>query len=105
MSFKLSDSQAPVETAAPVEETPASAVTEPAAPVEETKAAETKPVEKPAPTKRNSIFGTLQSKFSSPKEKKAEETAPAVPAKDAEPVSETAPVIPAVEATEPLVCL
>ncbi|KAG0651772.1 hypothetical protein D0Z07_2026 [Hyphodiscus hymeniophilus] len=90
---------APVEPIAPVEESPA--VTEPVAPMAPVE--ETKPVEtKPAAAKRNSIFGTLQSRFSSPKEKKPEEAAPAVPAKDAEPVSETAPVIPAVEATEPL---
>jgi hypothetical protein len=69
------------------------ATEEPAAPVEA----------KPAPaSKRNSIFGTLKSQFSHTKEKKPEEAAPAVPAKDAEPVSETAPVIPAVESTEPL---
>lgn len=56
---------------------------------------------KPTPSKRNSIFGTLKSQFSHKAEKK-EETAPVVPAKDAEPVSETAPVIPAVESSEPL---
>jgi hypothetical protein len=56
---------------------------------------------KPAASKRNSIFGTIKSQFAS-KEKKPEAEAPAVPAKDAEPVAETAPVIPAVESTEPL---
>ncbi|TVY49817.1 hypothetical protein LOCC1_G000458 [Lachnellula occidentalis] len=58
---------------------------------------------KPVANKRSSIFGQLQSRFSSKGEKKEAE-APAVPAKDAEtePVSETAPVIPAVESTEPL---
>jgi len=85
-----------VETPAPAE--PAALATEePAAP------AEAKVEAKPAPpTKRNSIFGSLKSPFSQHKEKKSEEPAPAVPAKDAEPVSETAPVIPAVESTEPL---
>lgn len=74
-------------------------VTEPAPAAEETPA----PVEKPAPSKRNSIFGTLKSQFSQHKVAKTEpESAPAVPAKEAEPVSETAPVIPAVEASEPL---
>ncbi|TVY18422.1 hypothetical protein LARI1_G004660 [Lachnellula arida] len=76
--------------------------TEPVAATEETVPA-TEAV-KPAPNKRSSIFGQLQSRFSSKGEKKEAE-APAVPAKDAEatePVSETAPVIPAVESTEPL---
>jgi len=89
--------------AAPTEEATAAPV-EPAAAAETTEAApvvaEAAPVEKPVPTKRNSIFGNL--KFGQNKEKKAEAEAPAVPAKDAEPVSETAPVIPAVEASEPL---
>lgn len=83
-------------TAAPVEPVAAPETTE-ASPV----VAEAAPVEKPVPTKRNSIFGNL--KFGQNKEKKVEAEAPAVPAKDAaEPVSETAPVIPAVEASEPL---
>lgn len=79
----------------PVEPVVAAETTE-AAPI----VAEAAPVEKPVPTKRNSIFGNL--KFGQNKEKKVEAEAPAVPAKDAEPVSETAPVIPAVEASEPL---
>jgi len=97
------------EPAAPVEVTPvvveptvADEPTEPVAATEET--APTTEAVKPAPSKRNSIFGQLQSRFSSKGEKKEAE-APAVPAKDAEPtepVSETAPVIPAVESTEPL---
>jgi len=58
---------------------------------------------KPTTSKRNSIFGTLKSQFSSNKVAKTETDAPAVPAKDAaEPVAETAPVIPAVESSEPL---
>lgn len=91
------------EAAAPVVEpavAPETTETTEAAPVvaETTPAS---PTEKPAPTKRGSIFGNL--KFGQHKEKKTEaEAAPAVPAKDAEPVSETAPVIPAVESTEPL---
>lgn len=88
-------------TAAPVEPVTApetTAATEETAPV--TEATPTTPTEKPAPVKRNSIFGTL--KFGK-KDKSDAEAAPAVPAKDAaEPVSETAPVIPAVEASEPL---
>jgi len=90
----------PVVEPTPAPEAPVVAA-EPEVPATEEAAA---PVEaKPATTKRNSIFGTLKSQFShhTPKEKKAED-APAVPAKDAEPVSETAPVIPAVESTEPL---
>jgi len=98
------------EPVAPVEATPAAvepvAATETPAPATTTE--ETAPVAtettKPTPTKRNSIFGQLQSRFST-KEKKPEAEAPAVPAKDAEPtepVSETAPVIPQVESTEPL---
>lgn len=83
---------------APVAE--AAVATEPVAPVVEEPAS---PVEaKPANSKRNSIFGTLKSRISQSKPEKKEETAPEVPAKDAEPVSETAPVIPAVESTEPL---
>ncbi|KAK2625547.1 hypothetical protein QTJ16_004859 [Diplocarpon rosae] len=72
---------------------------------ESTQAVEESPAtaEKPATSKRNSIFGTLKSQFSQTKEKKTEsETAPPVPAKEAEPVSESAPVIPAVQASEPL---
>ncbi|PBP22446.1 immunogenic protein [Diplocarpon rosae] len=81
------------------EPVPAPITTESTQAVEETPAA----TEKPATSKRNSIFGTLKSQFSQSKEKKAEsETPPAVPAKEAEPVSESAPVIPAVEASEPL---
>lgn len=57
------------------------------------------PVEKPA--KRNSIFGTLKSQWSTKTEKKSDDS-PATPVKDAEPVSENAPVIPAVEASEPI---
>lgn len=88
------------EPVAPVVEDPAA--TEPAAPVTEEPVVAAPAETKPAPTKRNSIFGTLKS-FTQHKEKKPEaEAAPAVPAKDAEPVSETAPVIPAVESTEPL---
>lgn len=74
---------APATEAAPAVEAPAAAAAEP----------------KPAPTKRNSIFGNIKSQFAN-KDKKSE--APVVPPKDAEPVSETAPVIPAPEATEPL---
>ncbi|ESZ98091.1 hypothetical protein SBOR_1470 [Sclerotinia borealis F-4128] len=58
------------------------------------------PVEKPVATKRNSIFGTLQSRFSH-KKPEPEAVSP-VAAKDDEPVSENAPVIPAVDTTEPL---
>jgi hypothetical protein len=68
---------------------------------------EAAPVEtatKPAASKRNSIFGTIKSQFSS-KDKKPEGEAPVVPAKDTEPVAETAPVIPAVESTEPLAAI
>lgn len=85
---------------APVEETPVAATEEvAAAPAVEEPVVAAPVTEKPAPTKRASIFGTLQSKFSS---KKVETDAPAVPAKDEEPVSETAPVIPAPETIEPL---
>ncbi|TVY78567.1 hypothetical protein LSUE1_G008426 [Lachnellula suecica] len=97
---------------APVEATPAVGepvvASESAVPALATEEATSSPeTAKPTPNKRNSIFGTLQSRFSSTKEKKpeSEALAPAVPAKDAEvvePVSETAPVIPAVESTEPL---
>ena len=92
----------PVTATEPVAEEPVT-VAEPAV---ESAATETPAVvEKPAPTKRNSIFGTLKQQFSNKAgsgEKKTEE-APVVPAKDAaEPVSELAPVIPAVEASEPL---
>jgi len=107
-------------TEAPKEETPvATATEEPAAestpavvePVVAAETVEAAPVveaspasptteERPAASKRNSIFGTIKSQFSS--HKKPEPEAPVVPAKDAEPVSETAPVIPAPEASEPL---
>ncbi|EKD18196.1 immunogenic protein [Drepanopeziza brunnea f. sp. 'multigermtubi' MB_m1] len=87
--------------AAPTEPaTPKPDVTEPTPAVEETVA--TAPAEKPAQSKRNSIFGTLQSRFSHKEKKPDAEVAPVVPAKEAEPVSETAPVIPAVESSEPL---
>lgn len=102
------DESAPAAEAAPIEAAVVPETTE-AAPVEPVVAeatpaspTEEKKEERPAASKRNSIFGTLQSKFSSHKEKKPEAEAPAVPAKDAEPVSENAPVIPAVEASEPL---
>ncbi|CZR55329.1 uncharacterized protein PAC_05216 [Phialocephala subalpina] len=87
------------EAAAPVEPVvaPETTTTEEAASAEATPAS---PTEKPAPVKRNSVFATL--KGFGKKEKSETEAAPAVPAKDAEPVSETAPVIPAVEASEPL---
>lgn len=79
--------------------------------VDEATSPATSPTEasKPATTKRNSIFGQIQSRFSQKDKKSETEAAPAVPAKDAaaptEPsaVSETAPVIPVPEATEPLV--
>jgi hypothetical protein len=101
------------------EETPVAAATEePAAPAEPvaaepvvaaesatteaapaTEAAVTTPTEaKPAPSKRNSIFGSLKSPFA--KDKKSSTEAPVVPPKDAEPVSETAPVIPPVDTSE-----
>jgi hypothetical protein len=64
-----------------------------------TEAAVTTPTEaKPAPTKRNSIFGTFKNSFA--KEKKPSTESPVVPPKDAEPVSENAPVIPPVETSE-----
>lgn len=98
--------EAPAEAAPePVAETAAEPAAEPvveaepAATTEEAAPAEANP--KPAAVKRNSIFGTIKSQFSS-KDKKPEVEAPAVPAKDTEPVAETAPVIPAVESTEPL---
>jgi len=110
-------------TAAPAETTttaaepapldgPAEAEAVVAAPVvDEVTPPATSPTEagKPATTKRNSIFGQIQSRFSQKDKKSETEAAPAVPAKDAaaptEPsaVSETAPVIPVPEATEPLV--
>ncbi|KUJ24368.1 uncharacterized protein LY89DRAFT_572608, partial [Mollisia scopiformis] len=106
---KEEKTEAPKEDAvvAPTEEATTAAPVEPVAAPETTEAAPVvaeatpaSPTEKPAPTKRGSIFGNL--KFGQNKEKKTEAEAPAVPAKDAEPVSETAPVIPAVEASEPL---
>lgn len=59
---------------------------------------------KPTVSKRGSIFGNLKSTFSGNKVPKTETDAPAVPAKDAtaEPITESAPVIPAVEAQESL---
>jgi hypothetical protein len=89
------------EPAAPVEPVVAEPVvaapeTTEAAPATEPVAAPTET--KPAPSKRNSIFGSLKSSFG--KEKKASTEAPVVPPKDAEPVSETAPVIPPVETSE-----
>lgn len=89
------------EPAAPVEPVVAEPVV--AAPETTEAAPATEPVAapaetKPAPSKRNSIFGSLKSSFG--KEKKASTEAPVVPPKDAEPVSETAPVIPPVETSE-----
>jgi hypothetical protein len=89
------------EPAAPVEPVVAEPVV--AAPEATEAAPATEPVAapaetKPAPSKRNSIFGSLKSSFN--KEKKASTEAPVVPPKDAEPVSETAPVIPPVETSE-----
>jgi hypothetical protein len=99
--------ESPKTDVAPTAEEPVAAEADPAA--ETTEAAPAEPAADAAPAspteearpKRSSIFVTLKSQFSSHKEKKAED-APAVPAKDAEPVSENAPVIPAVEASEPL---
>lgn len=77
----------PVEAAAPVSTEP---VVETTVTAEETR---------PAPSKRHSSLFDFKSRFGS---KKAAE-APAVPAKDEEPVtSAEAPVIPAVEQSEPL---
>ncbi|KAI9047733.1 hypothetical protein LZ554_008443 [Drepanopeziza brunnea f. sp. 'monogermtubi'] len=91
---------APVAVAPTEPATPKPDVTEPTPAVEETVA--TTPAEKPVQSKRNSIFGTLQSRFSHKEKKPDAEVAPVVPAKEAEPVSESAPVIPAVESSEPL---
>ncbi|PQE03342.1 immunogenic protein [Rutstroemia sp. NJR-2017a BBW] len=91
---------APVEEV-PVTEAPATEEVPVVAPAAEEAVSPTTPAEKPLPTKRSSIFGTLQSRFSH-KKPEPEAAAPAVPAKDEEPVSENAPVIPAAESTEPL---
>ncbi|KAM0128903.1 hypothetical protein ACHAP3_008072 [Botrytis cinerea] len=95
-------------SAAPVVEEPVAtevpATTEEAAiapAVEEPVAAAAVPADKPVPTKRNSIFGTLQSRFSH-KKPEPEAVSPVIAPKDEEPVSENAPVIPAVDTTEPL---
>lgn len=95
-------------SAAPVVEEPVAtevpATTEEAAiapAVEEPVAATAVPADKPVPTKRNSIFGTLQSRFSH-KKPEPEAVSPVIAPKDEEPVSENAPVIPAVDTTEPL---
>lgn len=92
--------EAAPEVAAPAEAEPATTEsTETPAAAEPV--VEAKPEEKPKPTKRASIFGSLG--FN---KKKAETEAPAVPAKDeaaapaAEPVSDAAPVIPAPDSTE-----
>ncbi|TEY38624.1 hypothetical protein BOTCAL_0482g00050 [Botryotinia calthae] len=69
--------------------------------VEEPVAAAAVPADKPVPTKRNSIFGTLQSRFSH-KKPEPEAVSPVIAPKDEEPVSENAPVIPAVDTAEPL---
>ncbi|PQE21769.1 immunogenic protein [Rutstroemia sp. NJR-2017a WRK4] len=91
---------APVEEV-PVTEAPATEEAPVVAPAAEEAVSPTTPAEKPLPTKRSSIFGTLQSRFSH-KKPEPEAAAPAVPAKDEESVSENAPVIPAAESTEPL---
>lgn len=103
-------------TAAPTEAAAAEAAADPVAAAAEVPAAaetpaETKPEEKkeeaaaepvkPAPTKRQSLFGALsfgKKKVTSPEPTPTTEEPPVV----SEPVSETAPVIPAVETTEPL---
>ncbi|KAG4034979.1 hypothetical protein MFRU_002g03280 [Monilinia fructicola] len=91
---------APVVDAPAATEVPVATEEAAIAPAVEEPVAAAAPVEKPVPTKRSSIFGTLQSRFS---HKKPEpEAASPVVAKDEEPVSENAPVIPAVDTTEPL---
>lgn len=113
---KVETAEAPVATTAePVEPAPLDAQAVAAAVIAAPTAEETAKVEEAAPvateaprpvgSKRNSSFlGLFKGK--KPSETKAsEDTAPAVPAKDAtvvEPVSAEAPVIPAPEATEPL---
>ncbi len=112
---KAAETEAPAAEAAPVAEVPAVAETTEEAPVEA--AAEAAPVaaaeetkeetkeevkkeDKPAPSKRASIFGNLgfgKKKVVEP----TPEAAKDVPAAT-EAVGETAPVIPAVETTEPL---
>jgi len=103
-------------TAAPTEDAAAEAAVDPVAAAEVPAATETpaetmaeekkeeaaaEPV-KPAPTKRQSLFGSVLSfgkkKVTSPEPTPTTEEPPVV----SEPVSETAPVIPAVETTEPL---
>jgi len=102
---------APVAEQAPVVTAESAVSTEAAAPATEA-ATETKTEEKkekPKPTKRGSIFGTLAQKLKSPTtEKKESEVAPAVPAKDAEAApaveapktEEVKPEEPAVAATD-----
>jgi hypothetical protein len=89
-------SDAPVSS--PVEETPKAEEAAPASPVE---------AKKPTTSKRNSVFGTITSKFGSKKAASESKTdaPPAVPAKDetpVEPISAEAPVIPPPEASESL---
>lgn len=89
----------PVAPTGPVATEPVTAVPETTeAPATETAVAA--PAEpKPAPSKRNSIFGSLKSSFG--KEKKPSTEAPVVPPKDvSEPVSDSAPVIPPVDTSE-----
>ncbi|KAF7863830.1 hypothetical protein EAF04_006795 [Stromatinia cepivora] len=93
-------SAAPVVDAPVDTEVPATTEEAAIAPAVEEPVAAAAPIEKPVPTKRNSIFGTLQSRFSN--KKPEPEAASPVAAKDEEPVSENAPVIPAVDTTEPL---
>ncbi|KAF7942175.1 hypothetical protein EAE99_000225 [Botrytis elliptica] len=94
-------SAAPVVDAPVATEVPATTEEAAIAPAVEEPVAAAAPVEKPVPTKRNSIFGTLQSRFSH-KKPEPEAVSPVIAPKDEEPVSENAPVIPAVDTTEPL---
>jgi hypothetical protein len=93
---------APVAEAPATEEVAAAPVAEPVAatePVVEAPATEAAAEARPTPTKRSSIFGQLTSRFSG--NKKADEQAPAVPAKDVES-SEAAPVLDPVATETPL---
>ena len=102
MLICISSEDAPAETV--------SAVTEPVVapePATETPAESAVEAKLESKQKRSSIFGSLKAEFFPPKTTKkseASETAPAVPAKDATPVSEDAPVIPQIDSSEP-VCL
>ncbi|QSZ37641.1 hypothetical protein DSL72_008740 [Monilinia vaccinii-corymbosi] len=93
-------SAAPAVDASAAPETPVAVEDAAVAPAVEEPVVAAAPVEKPVPAKRNSLFGTLQSRFSH-KKPEPEATSP-IAAKEEEPVSENAPVIPAVDATEPL---